>query len=311
MLIIINLPPDSIRKSVIFIVVFSFILSVIVLLSGKDIQGARRWIIVGNISFQPSEIVKLALILYLADILSKKGGELDLYKLSHPVVVVFVFALLTFAQNDFSTAIFLIFISAVLFFISGVKMRYFAAGFALFIPILLILLFSKEHRVKRIIAFLDPEFDPSGVSYQIIKAKEALVDGGFWGKGIGNGYKKFGTIPEAHSDFIFAAMGEEIGFIGVFTIITLFVVFAIIGYKISFRCRNKFIFYTGFGITTAIFYQAMMNMAVVAGILPSTGITLPFFSHGGSSIFVTLIMCALLLNFSRYSEYSEKEKETM
>jgi cell division protein FtsW len=149
-------------------------------------------------------------------------------------------------------------------------------------------------------AFFDPEKDPSGVGYQIIKARDALVNGGFWGRGIGSGLKKFGTLPEAHSDFIFAVIGEEAGFIGVFIIIALFTLFAIRGYMIAFRSSDRFCFYAGFGITTSIFYQAIMNMAVVSGSIPATGVTLPFFSHGGSSIFVTLLMCGFLLNMSRY-----------
>ena len=300
-LVIINIPVETIKKTVFILVVASVLLSVFVLLTGKDIQGARRWIMVGNRSFQPSEIVKLALVLYLADILSKKEDKLkNLYTLSHPVVVVLLFTFLTFAQNDFSTAIFLIFISAALFFIAGVKYRYFLSGILAVTPFLLIILFSREHRVKRLIAFINPESDPAGVGYQIIKAKDALSSGGFWGKGIGSGLKKFGTLPEAHSDFIFASIGEEVGFIGIFLIIILFVLFAARGYLITFRCTDRFSFYAAFGITTSIFYQAIMNMAVVSGAVPSTGITLPFFSHGGSSIFVTLLMCGILLNLSRY-----------
>jgi len=300
-LVIINIPIEMIKKYVFILVILSFLLSLFVLLIGKDIQGARRWIIVGSRSFQPSEIVKLALILYLADILSKKEDRLNnLYTLSHPVMVVILFSFLTFVQNDFSTAIFLIFISAALFFVAGVKYRYFLSGIIAATPFLLIILFSREHRVKRIIAFLNPESDPAGVGYQIIKAKDALSSGGFWGKGIGSGTKKLGTLPEAHSDFIFASVGEEVGFIGIFLIITLFVLFAIRGYLITLRCADRFSFYVAFGITTSIFYQSIMNMAVVSGAVPSTGIPLPFFSHGGSSIFVTLLMCGILLNLSRY-----------
>jgi cell division protein FtsW len=300
-LVIANVPIKTIQKYVFILVIVSLLLSFFVLIVGKDIQGARRWLIFGSRGFQPSEMVKLALILYLADILSKKEDKLNnLYTLSHPVVAVLVLSVLTFLQNDFSTAVFLIFISAALFFVAGVKYRYFLAGIAAVTPFLLILLFSREHRIKIIIAFINPESDPAGVGYQIIKAKDALSSGGFWGKGIGSGTKKLGTLPEAHSDFIFASIGEEVGFIGIFLIISLFVLFAVRGYFITFRSTDRFSFYAAFGITTSIFYQAVMNMAVVSGAIPSTGITLPFFSHGGSSIFVTLLMCGILLNISRY-----------
>ena len=300
-LVIMNIPMEMIKKYVFVLVIISFLLSIFVLFTGKEIQGAKRWISAGSRTFQPSEIVKLALILYLADILSKKEDKLNnLYTLSHPIMVVLLFSFLTFIQNDFSTAIFLVFISAALFFIAGVKYRYFLYGLIAVTPFMLILLFSREHRVKRIIAFINPESDPAGVGYQIIKAKDALSSGGFWGKGIGNGVKKLGTLPEAHSDFIFASIGEEAGFIGIFLIITLFVLFAVRGYLITLHCTDRFSFYAAFGITTSIFYQAIMNMAVVSGAVPSTGITLPFFSHGGSSIFITLLMCGILLNLSKY-----------
>ncbi|MCL2791593.1 MAG: putative lipid II flippase FtsW [Spirochaetaceae bacterium] len=299
-LAIMNIPVEIIKKYVFVLVIISFLLSFFVLLTGQDIQGAKRWIIIAGRSFQPSEIVKLALILYLADVLSKKEDKLNnLYSLSHPVVVVLLFSVLTFAQNDFSTAIFLIFISAALFFIAGIKYRYFLTGIITITPFLLILLFNREHRLRRITAFLNPGSDPEGAGFQILKAKEALANGGFWGSGIGNGIQKLGILPEAHSDFIFAAVGEEVGFLGIFLIITLFVLFAIRGYIITLRCTDKFSYYVAFGITTSIFYQAIMNMAVVSGAVPSTGIPLPFFSHGGSSIFVTLLMCGILLNLSR------------
>ncbi len=298
--VIVNVPMAAIKKMVFVIVLVSLLLSVFVLVLGKDIQGGRRWITIGSRTFQPSELVKLALILYLADVFSKKEEKLDnLYTLSHPVVMVLIFALLTFAQNDFSTAVFLVLIGTSLFYMAGIKFRYFLAGFLAMLPFMLIVLFSREHRVKRLIAFLDPDKDPAGIGYQILKAKEALISGGFWGKGIGSGLKKFGTLPEAHSDFIFAVIGEEAGFIGIFIIIILFAVFAARGYMISFRCNDRFCFYAGFGITTSILYQAVMNMAVVSGAIPATGIPLPFFSHGGSSILITLLMCGILLNLSR------------
>ncbi len=302
-------PVDRLKKSVPLFLVLSFILSLAVLAVGKEIQGARRWIVLAGHSFQPSELVKITVVLYISSVFSKKYDKIDqLYTVSHPAVVVSLFALMIFGQNDFSTAIFLIFVAGAMFFIAGVKLRYFFSAFLAVIPFMLVLILSKEHRVKRLIAFIDPEKDPAGVGYQIIKAKAALVSGGLWGSGIGNGVKKFGTLPEAHSDFIFAVVGEETGFIGVFIIIILFIVFAVRGYAISLDCSRKgdyFSSFLGFGITTSILYQALMNMAVVSGVVPATGIPLPFFSHGGSSMLVTLLMCGMLLNISK--NYHEKK----
>lgn len=305
-----GIPVEKLKKSVPYFLIISFILSVAVITAGKEIQGAKRWIIFAGHSFQPSELVKISVILYIASVFSKKHDKIgELYTVSHPAVVVAVFALIIFAQNDFSTAMFLIFVSGAMFFIAGVKIRYFFSSVIAAVPFLLILILSKEHRVKRLIAFIDPEKDPVGVGYQIIKAKAALVSGGLWGSGIGNGVKKFGTLPEAHSDFIFAVVGEETGFIGIFIIIILFAVFAFRGYAVSREREvngDHFSSFLGFGITTSILYQALMNMAVVSGVVPATGIPLPFFSHGGSSMLVTLIMCGMLLNISKNYQ-NEKE----
>ena len=305
-----GIPVEKLKKSVPYFLIISFILSVAVITAGKEIQGAKRWLIFAGHSFQPSELVKISVILYIASVFSKKHDKIgELYTVSHPAVVVAAFALIIFAQNDFSTAMFLIFVSGAMFFIAGVKIRYFFSSVIAAVPFLLILILSKEHRVKRLIAFIDPEKDPVGVGYQIIKAKAALVSGGLWGSGIGNGVKKFGTLPEAHSDFIFAVVGEETGFIGIFIIIILFAVFAFRGYAVSREREvngDHFSSFLGFGITTSILYQALMNMAVVSGVVPATGIPLPFFSHGGSSMLVTLIMCGMLLNISKNYQ-NEKE----
>lgn len=291
---------ESIRKLVPVFVCLSLILSLTVIFTGDSIQGARRWISFAGRTFQPSELVKLSLILYLADQLAKKEDKIDnIYTLSHSVIVIFLFAFLTFAQNDFSTSVFIVFLSISVLFIAGVKFRYFLAGFIALIPFVFFIIFGREHRLKRVMAYWDPERDPAGMGYQIIKAKEALSSGGFWGQGIGSGTKKFGILPESHSDFIFAIFGEEIGFIGIFMIIVLFAFFAARGYIVAFKSSDRFCFYVAFGITTSILYQALMNMAVVSGAIPATGITLPFFSHGGSSLLVTLVMCGILLNMSR------------
>ncbi len=304
-----GIPVEKIRKSIPVFLIVSLLLSLAVLAVGRNIQGARRWLVIAGHSFQPSELVKISVILYVAGVLSKKYDSIDkLYTVSHPAVVVAGFALLIFGQNDFSTAIFIIFVGCAMFFIAGVKIRYFFSAFIAVVPFLLILIMSKEHRVKRLIAFINPEKDPAGVGYQMIKAKAALVSGGLWGSGIGNSVKKFGTLPEAHSDFIFAVVGEETGFIGVFIIIILFTVFAVRGYAVSLERGRKGDYFSsllGFGITTCIFYQALMNMAVVSGVVPATGIPLPFFSHGGSSMLVTLLMCGMLLNISK--NYNNKK----
>ena len=288
---------------------FLLLISIILMLAtfvpgiGREMMGGRRWIVIAGRSFQPSEFVKLTVILYLASIFGKKHNKVhDFFNtILPPLLIVFVFTALIIAQNDFSTAAFVMTIGLAMFYIAGVRYGYFIFIFAALIPLSGILLFSKEHRVRRIIAFLDPSSDPVNAGYQVLSARYALSSGGFWGAGIGQGTRKLGGLPEAHSDFIFAVLGEEAGILGVLFIIILFLALAVRGYgmALKFRENNLFEYFLAFGLTTSILYQALINMAVVSGMVPVTGITLPFFSHGGSSVIVTFIMCGLLFNLSR------------
>jgi cell division protein FtsW len=270
---------------------------------GRTIMGANRWIIVGGLSFQPSELAKLTLILYLSYILAKKFGDLDdvINSLVPPLLVVGGFTALIYFQNDFSTSLFVLLISLLLFFVAGVRLRYFVFLILTLVPLASILVLSKEHRVRRLIAFLDPNSDPVGTGYQVIAAKSALSNGNFWGAGFGEGTEKLGGLPEAHSDFIFAVFAEEAGFLGVLFIIALFLAFAVRGYAVAFRYEGEdtFAFLLAFGLTSCIVFQALVNMAVVSGMLPATGLPLPFFSHGGSSMVIALLMSGLLVNLSR------------
>ncbi|MBI9103254.1 MAG: putative lipid II flippase FtsW [Spirochaetales bacterium] len=277
---------------------------------GKKVMGATRWIRFGSFSFQPSELAKLVILLYLASIFSKK--EERIHETGNvvlpPLLVTVLFVSIIFYQNDFSTAVFVFLLSMTMFFMANVKMVYFILIGTFTIPLAGIMLFTREHRVKRLISFLEPEMDPAGTGYQIIASQSALSNGGVWGTGFGRGIKKLGGLPMVDSDFVFASMGEEAGFLGITIIILLFILFAFRGYWISTSSGDRFGYYLGFGITTAILYQAFFNMAVVVGLVPATGIPLPFFSSGGSSLLVTFIMCGLLLNISRNrnSEYFSK-----
>lgn len=268
---------------------------------GHPIQGAQRWIRIAGFTFQPSEYVKFVLVIYLAHIFSKKQERIrDLINtVIPPLIVVMGFVFLVYLQNDFSTAFFILFISLVLFFIAGIPFLYFFFLGALSVPLLLIMLLTKEHRVNRIISFLNPEADPVGSGYQVRMALEALEAGGFWGRGFGRSFQKVGGLPEPHSDFVFAVLAEETGFLGVLVIMGLFIVFALRGYTIAFESQDQNRRLLAFGLTTAILYQALFNIAVVAGLVPATGIPLPFFSQGGSSLLMTITMTGLLFNCSR------------
>lgn len=270
---------------------------------GKSVLGGARWIQFGAISVQPSEFAKLSLVLYLASILGKNRDRLDdpLNTLLPPLIVSSIFVGVVFFQNDFSTSLFILFLALTLFFVASVQIRYFVLIGVVVLPLVGIMLFTREHRVERLISFLDPERDPVGTGFQILSSRIALSSGGLWGKGLGNGDRKLASLPEVQSDFIFASLGEEIGFFGILAVVALFLLFATRGYLIAVGCKDRFRHLLAFGVTTSILYQAFFNMAVVVGIVPATGIPLPLFSAGGSSLMTTMAMCGLLQNVARGS----------
>ena len=299
------------RKILPVLVISIFILCLLTFLPGIGVErnGARRWIRLPLFStFQPSEAAKLAVILFLANLFEKKHDRLDNPMLSvYPAAVgLFAFVLIVFLQDDFSTAVFLLLTGLIMFFIAGVKIYWFAI-FALFaVPISVLFIFTEAYRVNRLIAFLRPEFDINGLNYQIIVSRRAVSAGGFFGQGFG-GMERINAIPEVQADFIFAGWAEAMGFIGVVLYMVLLGFFAYRSFAIAFACTDRFKSLTAFGCALAIVMQSLVNIAVVSGLLPATGIPLPFFSSGGSSILITLCLCGILINVSRYKNEEEAE----
>lgn len=298
-----KVPLEWVKRITPHILLVSLVLMAICLIPGATpkLLGARRWIVLLGFSFQPSELAKLALVLYLAFILDKKQDRLDdpVNSILPPAVVILVFSALTYLQNDFSTAAFLFLLGFVCFYVAGVPLRYLIFFLLSIAPIGIYLLFTKEHRVQRLLTFLNPGLDPTGAGFQVLAARNALLKGGFWGIGIGQGTRKLGGLPEAHSDFIAAVIGEELGWIGILLILGLFVTFAARGYSIAYAMSSPYHRYLAFGLTSSILIQALTNLSVVSGIVPATGIPLPFISSGGSSLLISMIMGGLLLNLSR------------
>jgi len=296
-------PLEMLKKAIPWILLLALVLSLLTFIPfiGEPISGARRWIFFFGQSLQPSEFVKFALVLYLAHILSRKKKSISepAGQILPPLIVVLTFVVIIYFQNDFSTAFFILFIALSLFFIANIRPIFFILFCSLIVPVCAVLIFTKVYWVKKLMVFLNPEIDPSGTGWQIIQARSALVQGGLFGRGLGKGIKKLGSLPEAHTDFIFAIVGEEMGLIGVLFVITLFILFCYRGYLITWKCRDPFKYYLSFGITSLIFIQAILNMSVVVGLIPATGIPLPFFSLGGSSIFISLVLVGLLINISR------------
>ena len=302
-----------VRRTVPLLLAVSLPLLILTFVPGVGLRalGAQRWILVGGLSFEPSELAKLALVLYLAHVLDRKGDQRPgsaalrgtygqtLRIILPPMLVVALFASLVYLQNDFSTPIFLVFLAMAMLWIAGVRLGLFAALTVVGTPLAVMALLSKEHRVLRLIAFLEPTADPAGSGYQVLAARDALARGGIWGTGIGRGSMKLGPLPEAHSDFIFAVAGEELGLVGVVLILGLFAILAWRGYLIVRHHPDRFARYLAFGLTTSIVAQAFLNLAVVSSLVPATGLPLPFFSSGGSALLTTFTMCGLLTGLSR------------
>ncbi|MFW6368561.1 MAG: FtsW/RodA/SpoVE family cell cycle protein, partial [Spirochaetota bacterium] len=224
---------------------------------GTEFHGAQRWIIISGQSFQPSELVKVVIVFYLAYLLSRKHDSMDdpVNALLPPFLVLLLFSGLIYLQNDFSTAVFTMLLGLSMFFVAGAPFRYFFGLLFTAGPLMVILLLTREHRVNRLLAFLEPSLDPSGSGFQILAAERALISGGIWGKGIGMGTQKVGNLPEVQSDFIFAVVAEEMGFIGVVAIMALFGAFAWRGYLIAVRAKDRFRCYLAFGLTSLVLGQ--------------------------------------------------------
>jgi cell division protein FtsW len=267
------------------------------------INGARRWLDVGPFNIEPSELAKLALIVWTAALAVKKQEKLSsLSRGLLPFLAVWFGVLfLIFLQPNLSAACLVLLLAALVAFAGGARIGHFLVLGLVGLPLLWGQVGAVAYRMKRIAAFLDPSHDPAGVSYQINQALIAVGSGGVWGRGLGHGLQKFGYLPEPHNDFILAMIGEEWGFVGVLAVIAAFTAFALIGYRIARQAEDLFGFLLAVGLTNLIAVQAMLHIAVNLAIVPTTGFTLPFFSYGRSSLLVCLASVGILVNIARRS----------
>ena len=265
--------------------------------------NTHRWIQLAGFSVQPSELAKLALIFFLAYFLEKRKGQVNdlLFTILPMVIVIGLLAGLIVLQPDLGTAVSLLVISAVLLFVAGLDLRWIAASIIFAVPAFYLLVFRVRYRRERILAFLNPWEEPLGRGFQIIQSLLSVASGGLAGLGFMEGKQKLFYLPEAHTDFIFAVVGEEMGLIGTGAVLALFTVFLWRGLRASMRAPDLFGFYLGLGITMMVCVQAFINMSVVLGLLPTKGIPLPFLSYGGSSFVVMLAAVGILLNVSQQS----------
>lgn len=293
------------RPYVPIIFVGSFLLLIAVLIPGigQVRMNARRWIGVGDLGFQPAELAKLTTSLFLADTLTKRKEKIKEFwrGLVPYLALIGAIFLLVLAEPDLGTAVTIAGAAVVVLYIGGARVSHLLLTAVAASPGMYWAIMGEEYRRNRLLAFLDPWKDPSGIGWQIIQALYALGTGGPFGTGIGYSRQKYFYLPEPHTDFIFAVLGEEMGFIGSSLVLLLFFTFAWRGYRIAMSAPDRFSCLLAAGMTTLVTLQAVTNIGVVTGSLPVTGIPLPFISYGGSSLLTTLSACGVLLNISRYS----------
>lgn len=269
---------------------------------GTVINGARRWLTVGPFQFQPSEIAKLAIVLFMADWLAKKPDRLQ--KLGQglfpALAILGTVFLLIMKEPDMGTGLVIGGTVMIMIFVAGARLGHLTALMSMVIPGITYLIYTEPYRAKRLFAFLDPWKDPLDTGFHIIQSLFALGSGGLFGLGLGRSRQKFFYLPENHTDFIFAILGEELGFIGGVTVLCLFFLFAWRGYRTAVIAPDMFGSLVAVGITSLITLQALINIGVVTSSIPVTGITLPFISFGGTSLVFLLTGVGILLNISKH-----------
>ena len=281
------------------LVVIALVLCVAVLVLGPAINGARRWFIVGPASFQPSELAKLALCLFAATYLARRRAPRTFGELMKPLgALTLIFGGLIVVEPDLGTTITLCGMMLAIFLVAGVPARLLVGASAVAVGLGLLAIWIEPYRRARVFSFLDPWSDAQGAGFQIVQATIGIGSGGFTGAGLGEGVGKVSYLPEAHTDMIFAVIGEELGLIGATFVICAFALLAITGFRIALRCRDPFGKLLAAGITSLVCGQAAINLAAALGIAPLTGIPLPFVSYGGSSLVVLLTGMGVLLNIA-------------
>ncbi|MGY2064097.1 putative lipid II flippase FtsW [Blastococcus sp. SYSU DS0619] len=302
MVVAMRLPVGLVRRwsPIALIVVVVLLLLVLIPGIGQERNGARQWISLGVTDFQPSELGKLVFALWGAHVLALRERYLTTTSLLVPVLPVFgILSLLLIAEPDFGGVVSLGLVLVGLLWAGGMPMRWFAAFAGVAAVAVVAMVTAAPYRMERITAFLDPFADPTNTGFQAIRGMYALATGGLWGVGLGNSAMKWNILPEAESDYIFAIIGEELGFLGCLVVVTLYGVLAYAGFRIARRSADRFVQLACVAITVWLIGQATMNMGYVVGLLPVTGVTLPLISAGGTSLILTLFIVGLLARFAR------------
>lgn len=269
---------------------------------GKSGGGARRWIRLASFNFQPVEFAKIAVAVYLADYLTRKMKWIQLGSLNvfipPSLLLGVIFALVIF-QPDLGSVVFLFLLSAILFFVSGIRMRYVIGTFLLSLPVFAFAILQAPYRMARVVTFLNPWKDPLGSGFQIIQSFLAFGLGGMTGVGLGESVQKLFYLPQSYTDFIYSIIGEELGLAGTLFVLATFVFLAVQGLKIALRSENPFRQLLAFAVVILISLQAIINMLVTTGMIPTKGLPLPFISYGGSSLICNMAAIGILLAIDR------------
>jgi cell division protein FtsW len=283
------------------------LIALVAVLFRAPINNARRWFSVGGLGIQPSELAKLSVVFFAAWLLERRMhrvNELN-YSVLPIVVVVLPIVGLVLLEPDFGTSLTIALIAAVMLFAAGLDYAYFVGTLIFALPALAFLVISTPYRFRRLISFWDPWADPRGDGFQIIQSLLAVGTGGWFGKGLTHGVQKLFYLPEPHSDFIYAVIGEELGLIGTVLTLVCFCVIAWRGFTIAAKAPDAFGSLVALGLTTMIALQALVNMSVVLSMMPTKGIPLPLVSSGGSSLLINLVAIGVLLNVSQHASTEE------
>lgn len=306
MLVVLRVDYRRWRAAATPLLVLSLGLLVLVLIpaAGTSVNGSSRWLVAGPIGLQPSELAKLALVLFAADLLARRAHRAGETRLTmRPVLVVFgAIAVLLLAQPSLGTTVLLFALALIMLFVAGVPGRPLAMVLGAGVAVGGLLALFEPYRIRRLLAFSDPWSDPLNTGYQTLQSQAALANGGVTGQGLGQGRAKYGFLPEGHTDFIFSNIGEELGLLGSLLLVGIFVAIGVMGVGVALKAPDRFGMLLAAGITAWVSLQAFVNLGAAVGLLPITGVPLPFVSSGGSSLIVTMAAFGVLLNVARQTD---------
>jgi cell division protein FtsW len=301
--VVLGIEEGRIRRWAKPLMALSLLLLVVVLIPGigQRVSGARRWFKLGGFGFQPSELAQLAIILYMADVLSRKRGLLrDFFQGVLPALLVLGLTVgLILIEPDLGTSLATAVVALLLLFVAEVRWKILLPMFLSAVPVVAVLILTKPYRMRRIMAYLNPWADPEGSGFQLIQSLVALGSGGLLGVGLGESRQKLFYLPAAHTDFIFAVIGEELGFVGVTGVLLLFAALFWYGVRLALAAPDPFGMMAALGIVMLLALEMLVNVGVATGAIPTKGLPLPFISYGGSSLIVNLASIAVLLNVVR------------